>query len=377
MKIFSKMIVNIVCVAILLDATPPASRSACADERPPATVISNHPAPYRPPLRQAEVLFVEDPGNGAFGPATKPDLIWEGVLVDLFGAGGYGWYGPCSTMSKDGPSLDTMQQYELVIWNTYDYWWPDTAALTVNDQNNIGDYLEGGGKVWLIGQDLLYSGVPMSWMLDYFHLSNAYQDYDSLADSISLYGHVEINGISVITVTDYQHNPFYPDELVPDAQAHTVLEDADSSKSVGIFYPGTSDWMSAFWTVDGRTTDSWDDWIQMVTGMFDAFGIHYGIAEEISQSKGLRLSMNIRPHPIVTATEIYYDIPFTGYVRLQIFDKIGQLVITLVDHYKNAGSYVAAWNSKDIRGRNVANGVYFARLTCGETSTSAHLVVIR
>jgi len=280
-------------------------------------------------------------------------------------------------MSQDGPSLDTMLQYQLVIWNTYDYWWPDTAALTLNDQDNIGSYLASGGKMWLVGQDILYSGVPMNWMSNYFHLSNAHQDYDTLADSVTLYGHVEINGISVTSVADYQHNTFYPDELVPDAEAHTVLEDADSSKSVGIFYPGNNDWMSAFWTVDGRTTDSWSNWVQMVSGMLDAFGIHYGIAEKVSVGGALRLHLNISPHPFVVSTKIQYDIPFAGHVRLQIFNKIGQLVISLIDDYAHAGSYVTSWDGRDLRGIDVANGVYFARLSCGKVSTTSSLVVMR
>ena len=379
MKHVSKIFVIMVCVASMSVAfANPLSRADNENHSTPIErVTENNPTPYRPPLRQGGVLFVEDPGNDGFGPLTKPDPVWIGLLDNILGAGNYGWYGHTTLPEEDGAPLDTMLNYELVIWNVYDYWWDaPNAALTTNDQNNIGTYMDNGGKVWLIGQDAIWSGVPMGWLTVYFHLASANQDYAYPADQMNVQGLAEITGFACLNVPDYQSNPFYPDELIPDGTAHGVLEDTDSSKVVGIFYPGAGDWTSAFWAVDLRTCSPPDQQEAMVYGMLDAFGV-LGIHERPPQDPARRISLSIAPDPIVKHATISYGVPIADNVKLQIYNKAGQSIITLVDEYKYAGSYTVTWNARDTKGANVPNGVYFIRLTCGTMACSENIVVVK
>lgn len=345
-------------------------------------ITGERETPYRAPQRQYHVLFVEDPSHTGFGPATHPDPVWDGVLTEILGAGNFGWFGPTGAMSEDGPDLATLLMYELVIWNTYDDWWSDTAALTDPDLANLGDYFAGGGKVWLIGQDLLYTGVPYYWIQTYFHMDTAYEDYSYPGDSVNnLQGLAEIAGYSITARSDYQANPFFPDELVPDITVgcHTVLHDPDSVKDVGIFYPGFGEWQSAFWAIDGRVQPAaadWSEWVGMVTGMLDAFGIVPGVAEGLSKSVQ-RLQFNIRPVPLVQSATISFNVTTPADVELEVFNTIGQRVITLIDEYKHAGSYSVTWSGRDAKGVDVANGIYFVKLTCGDVSCTSNLVIVK
>ncbi len=377
MKHVSKIFVIMVCVASMSVAfANPLSRADNEYHSTPVEKITdNSPTPYYPPLRQGDVLFVEDLA-GTFGPGTSPDPVWDGLLNSILGPGNYGWYGPTMTPEEDGPSLDTMLNYEMVIWNTYDYWWTETAALTVNDQTNLGSYMDNGGKVWLIGQDALWSGVPMGWMEIYFHLASANQDYHWDCPQVNVQGLAEIAGFACLNVPDYTSNPFFQDELVPDGMAHGVLEDTDSSKVVGIFYPGVGDWVTAFWALDLRTCTPPDQQEAMVYGMLDAFGV-LGIHEKPPQDLARRISLSIAPDPIVRHATINYSIPIADNAKLQIYNRAGQLMITLVDEYKYAGSYTVTWNARDKRGVDVPNGVYFVRLTCGTFACSENIVVVK
>jgi hypothetical protein len=352
-----------------------AARSGQIDKLPNKTKVDIRKSYPPPPIWFEDILFVEDPGALEFGPSIKPDPLWSGTLTEILGVNHYSWYGATSSLGEDGPPLDTMQLYDLVIWNTYDYWWPDTAALTTQDQDNIASYLQGGGKVWLIGQDLLCSGVPMNWMDDWFHLADAQQDYASSADTINLRGLAEINGINFAAVPDYQYNLFYPDELIPDAMAHPVLEDSDSSKVAGIFYPGT-DWMSAFWAMDGRNPEPWAEWIDMVSRMLEAFGVL--CVNESASAKDLRtLHLGISPNPLVSTTTINFNLPVDDQVRLEVFNSTGQYVTTLVDDYKQEGIYRVIWHGNDARGFRMPNGVYFVRLTYGKFTATTNLVMVK
>jgi hypothetical protein len=272
-----------------------------------------------------------------------------------------------------------MDQYDLVVWNCYDYWFQGPMALTPSDQLDISDYLFNGGKMWLIGQDILWSGVPMSWMTTHFFLASAVQDYNYGALFCNVQGLNEISGFTMTIWPDYASNPLYHDELMPDTLfAHDVLEDTDSMKVVGIFYPGQNDWQSAFWAIDIRDsslTTYWNEVLGMAIGMFDAFGVT-GI-DEFHADPVRALQLNISPAPFVHSTTISFEVPTATHVTLNIYNKTGQYITTLMDGLQNAGSYRVAWDRRDARGIEVPNGVYFVRLTSGDVTATTNVVIAR
>ena len=68
------------------------------------------------------------------------------------------------------------------------------------------------------------------------------------------------------------------------------------------------------------------------------------------------------PNPFNPSTTINYDLARSGYVRLDIYNLLGQRVTTLVNDVQSAGSWKVEWNGKDDVGSSVASGVYFYRL---------------
>ena len=69
-----------------------------------------------------------------------------------------------------------------------------------------------------------------------------------------------------------------------------------------------------------------------------------------------------RPNPFRDRTQISYQLPQAGNVRLEVCDVTGRTVRTLADGYKQPGAYTVNWDSKDSRGHAVPHGVYFYRL---------------
>jgi len=342
-----------------------------------ASSIERTIVPFTPGRRQ-EVLFVEDPGDTGFGSPIKPDPTWRAILDAILGVSNYGWFGPTLAPEELGPDLATMQGYGMVIWNCYDYWWDSVTgfphALNDEDVLNLGLYMDGGGKVWLIGHDIIYSGVSIpDFLTPYFHIESVIVDYAEV-DSVNLHGLAEVHCHSFFSTADYTWNPFFLDALTPDANAHAFLEDTDNNQNVGIFYPGLGDWVSAFQAVDGRTPYPWMEWQAIVGGMLGAF---LGVAEFPISKPALALQVSITPVPFNRFTTISYSIPVAANVTLQVFDKLGSRVTTLIDDYKSAGTYHISWNGKDSKGVNVSNGVYFLRLTCGEEMYTRNLVVVR
>ena len=71
------------------------------------------------------------------------------------------------------------------------------------------------------------------------------------------------------------------------------------------------------------------------------------------------------PNPFNPQTILRYDIPKSGHVELKIFNIQGQLVRTIVNETKPAGSYQTSWDGKNENGILQASGVYFYRLKAG------------
>ncbi|MFH1432235.1 MAG: hypothetical protein ABIG84_03380 [archaeon] len=80
----------------------------------------------------------------------------------------------------NGPGYDTMKNYDIVIWftgNTY------SNTLTSDDRTNLKKYLDGGGFLFLTGQDIGYDISDETFYRDYmgssFVVDNVLYDYDS------------------------------------------------------------------------------------------------------------------------------------------------------------------------------------------------------
>ncbi|MCX6165764.1 MAG: T9SS type A sorting domain-containing protein, partial [Ignavibacteriae bacterium] len=91
------------------------------------------------------------------------------------------------------------------------------------------------------------------------------------------------------------------------------------------------------------------------------FGVTFtttGVVPSVSSQvpKEYKLEQNY-PNPFNPVTKISYDIPKTGLVTLRIYDIVGKEISSLVNEYKNPGSYIV-----DFDGTSFASGTYFYRL---------------
>ena len=66
------------------------------------------------------------------------------------------------------------------------------------------------------------------------------------------------------------------------------------------------------------------------------------------------------PNPFNPETSIEYALPFSGKVKLSVFNILGQEMKVLVDGHEEAGYHTVKWDAHDL-----ASGVYFYRLVSG------------
>ena len=91
--------------------------------------------------------------------------------------------------------------------------------------------------------------------------------------------------------------------------------------------------------------------------------------------QGFALGQNY-PNPFNPGTVIPYQLATAGYVRLEVFNVLGQQVVTLVDGEQAAGAYTVSWDARDASGYGVAAGVYIYRLTAGGAAATRRMVLV-
>jgi 1-phosphatidylinositol phosphodiesterase len=83
------------------------------------------------------------------------------------------------------------------------------------------------------------------------------------------------------------------------------------------------------------------------------------------------------PNPFNPETEFKYQIPEDAHVILNIYNTMGQEIITLVDTDLEAGSYTVTWNGRDSHGTEVSAGIYFCTMQAGEYRQTRKMVLLR
>jgi len=116
-----------------------------------------------------------------------------------------------------------------------------------------------------------------------------------------------------------------------------------------------------------------------VVAEFD-FGVISGVEDEFAQPDEFVLFQNY-PNPFNPTTKIKFTIkqfPLLGgdgrggLVTLKVYDVLGNLIVTLVNEEKPAGTYEVEWYAS-----NLPSGVYMYRLTAGNFSSSKKLILLK
>jgi YVTN family beta-propeller protein len=106
-------------------------------------------------------------------------------------------------------------------------------------------------------------------------------------------------------------------------------------------------------------------------------GVEEDRETQIIQSLSLKHNY---PNPFNPATRIQYtggsrQIPIR--TTLKIYNVLGQLVRTLVDEPKGAGSYEVIWDGKDEKGKEAASGIYFYQLKAGDYIETKKMLLLK
>ncbi|MFH2055714.1 MAG: T9SS type A sorting domain-containing protein [bacterium] len=83
------------------------------------------------------------------------------------------------------------------------------------------------------------------------------------------------------------------------------------------------------------------------------------------------------PNPFNPSTTISYTLQQPGRVRLEVFNLLGERVVTLLDCYQKVGDYAYHWNATEQGAGRIGSGVYFYRLATESGALTRKMIYLK
>lgn len=330
------------------------------------------------------VLYVDE------GDAAGEDVAYTTALTNAL-AGTFDVWNSVSSGVPDSSVINF--GYNAIFWSSY-------SGADFGDAVTAGDiqtFLDGGGNLWLAGQDIpdfglgygygLYTTNPGEFAYDYLRIADGNGDFvpgDTACEV--LFGSIG-DTITDPVVGGFNNWPwwFFSDnwrgtvnllpggipiiyDLLSNISGHRV----DSTYKVIFNY-----WHLSAISTTCDTLAAWDEGTAttLVRRALEWFGCPVTGVEEGGELPGIPSSYFLNqnsPNPVGNRTEIRFGLPNNSEVTLRVYDITGSLVRELQNGVMKAGEHAITWELS-----NVSSGVYFYRLIAGDFSATRKFVVLR
>ena len=335
---------------IRIDATP-----ASYDTVDTITMMVGHPS----------VLLVDDDGGGVYERFYQESLDEINVVYDDWDV---------STMGNTGSALNN---YCLVVWFTGDM---GESTLTADDRSYLESYLDGGGLLFLTGQNIGQEIGSTSFYSDYLHAS-----FVQAATNVFFLDGVpgdEIgDGLRLLTMgSPGAGNQVSQDIIAPLAGADSIIMYLPGDCAAIKYDSGTYKVVYfgfGFEGIASRPAQGFDNnwfilrrvikWLGCPeVGIQEGFDVH-------PAAPVTRLFQNT-PNPFSTTTTIRFilgdDAPRER-VSLAVYDAAGRLMESLIE------GTVESRFSASFDASSLPSGVYFYRLEAGSVNLSRKMIVVK
>jgi len=281
-----------------------------------------------------------------------------------------------------------LADYDAVFWMLGD---ESTADETFSDdeQDLVKNYLRQGGKLFVSGSevawDLDYRGDAQDndFIFNYFKVGMAYDNAGSY--TVNGLSETPFSGLT-LSYDDGTHGVY--EEDFPDAftlfNNSTVMLKYGNNRNAGVGWTGyvPEGTEEATFFIIGfpyETIYNEDHRLGLMENILEyfEFDINMKIDENNVVLPKKPMLHRVFPNPFNPTTIIRFQLPYNGDVRLDIYNLRGQLVETLIDENRKAGLHHVKWNGKDMYGKAVSSGTYFAVMQNGARRHVKKMVLLK
>ncbi|MCH7521882.1 MAG: T9SS type A sorting domain-containing protein, partial [Candidatus Marinimicrobia bacterium] len=321
------------------------------------------------------ILLVDDSGEEADEQGRSIISYYR----EAFTLAGIPYYSPWSRTQDGMPSVSTLSQYRTIVWMT------GSSRETLDDieQANLRVYLDGGGSLFISGQNIGYDlAGPLSSDTDtlfYADYLKSHYERDAPYDDATTILMTGVEGDPISKGFAYPKyfflsggasagNQGSPDIIVPTGGAVGTVEYFGTGlrgKHSGIRYAG-EDYRLVYLSFGlegindaGNAPITKEGLLGRVIGWLQEDPRILAIEDQPTfvQPQTFALEQNY-PNPFNATTTIPYRLVGSGMVELAIFDLLGREVLSVRRTHSGPGRYPYTWQGLDRNGLSVPSGVY-------------------
>ena len=316
--------------------------------------------PYGLTTNDVQVLIVDDDGAQTYESLYAGALTAAGLTYGI-------WPVSCGQVTAAD-----LAEFDAAIWEL-GLQYPTLAEA---DRAAVAGYLDGGGKLFITGQELGWEmddegGEALAWYNTYMHVN--FVNDDANRDALNgVTGDPISDGMTLALTASL--NPS-PDEISPrDAFTTTIFTYTGTVYSGGVRVDtGVYRLVYLGFGYEAITTQENRD--LLLARAMEWLGLTSASApEELSPSLPW---VRACPNPAPGRTTLSYNLPLPGRVTLEIYGPDGGVVRTLARDREPAGPHAVVWDGRDARGVQCPTGIYFYRLETPQAVPAGKLILMR
>ncbi|MFZ5433659.1 MAG: S8 family serine peptidase [Calditrichota bacterium] len=310
-------------------------------------------------IGRGTVLVVNDDGGQNYEQYYLNDVKTAGLASDEWN-------------TQISGQLDDVEigHYDAVIWSCGN---ETQNTLTAADQAVLTTYLDGGGTLMIVGQNIDEDLRGATFYADYLH-----------AQSEDQRGERQLTGVGGSSISEGMslllqgggcagNGDISPSRILPLSGAEPLF--TYNSGGVGaIAYAGTYNVAYFAFALEaacgyGETADHGT----VTTAVLRWSGIL--ATPPTSRVSALPQEMRLHgnyPNPFNPSTTITFDLAHSADVSLRVFDVLGRQVADLIHTRLDAGTHTAVFD-----GHSQASGIYIVQLSAGRETLSSRMVLLK
>ncbi len=279
-------------------------------------------------------------------------------------------------------TAEDLANFDGIVWSVGTY----GQGLADDDRANLEEYVQNGGNLFLTGQNLamdycdpgspLYSPIAHAWFQDLLGV-------DFLADDAATN---QVNGVAgdpvadgmVLTINggDGANNNSSPDEITTLVNGATAMTYATGQDAAVRSAFGDGRTFFAAFGFEGLSSASQRN--DVMTSVLDWITFPFSAVPNDVQSP-LVFNAFVVPNPFNPQTSVKFEVGGTQAVNSEvvIYDLRGREIRNLFRGVLEPGPQTMVWNGRDNGGRNLASGVYLARVVVASEARTVKMTLAR
>ena len=163
---------------------------------------------------------------------------------------------------------------------------------------------------------------------------------------------------------------------IPNPNPYTFLND---TLSIDLFFGNT--WhQSVTFECDGNIVSFSDttfhEWWRVELDTSGCENQQLGFSHITNIPSKFKLNQNY-PNPFNPITNISYDLKEDSYVRITIYDLLGNVINNLVKSNQSSGYNSVQWNATNYQGQSVSAGVYLYNIEAGDFRQTKKMIILK